>query len=91
MLGLRAASLPAHCHPPPSPGCHIRTIRPLPLLSRPLPGSQHTLLGLEDNPWQQEIHLSPKSQGQMGTARRSLCCKEHRSRVAVALPAKGCS
>lgn len=47
--------------------------------SRPLPGSQHAPLGLENNPQQQEYHLSPKSQGQMGTARRSLCCKGRRS------------
>lgn len=64
--------------PCPPPGPHIGTIQILPLPPRPLPGSQHSPLGLEANTWQQKIRLSPKSQGQMGTAGRSLCYEGHR-------------
>lgn len=64
---------------PSSLPCNTVTFLPPPQPSRPLFSSWHAALELENNPWQQGSHLSPKSRGQMGIDRRSLCCKGHGS------------
>lgn len=64
------------------------TIQCPPVPSRPLPSSQHTPQGLENDPWQQGYHLSLNSQDRWAQPGGFCVAKATGAHVAVAMPAK---